>query len=54
MAQPKTRGIVIKRAHKVVTLDKKGEPKEEMRTDFFICRINASIPFDHKNFQSYE
>ena len=50
----KTRGITIKRAHKVVTLDKKGEPKEEIRTDFFNCRINASIPFDHKNFQSYE
>lgn len=52
MAQPKTRGIVIKRAHKVVTLDKKGEPKEEIRSDYFICRINASIPFDHKDFQS--
>lgn len=52
MAHPKTRGIVIKRAHKVVTLDKKGEPKEEIRSDYFICRINASIPFDHKNFQS--
>lgn len=52
MAQPKTRGIVIKRNHKVTVLDKKGEPKEEIRSDFFICRINAAIPFDHKDFQS--
>lgn len=52
MAHPKTRGIVIKRSHKVTVLDKKGEPKEEIRSDYFICRINASIPFDHKDFQS--
>lgn len=50
----KTRGINIKRNHKVIVLDKKGEPKEEIHSDIFNCRINASIPFDHKNFQSYE
>lgn len=50
----KTRGMYRKFRHKVVTMNKKGEPKEEIRTDFFNCRINASIPFDHKNFQSYE
>ena len=54
MAHPKTRGITIKRRHKVTVLNKKGEPEEQIRSDYFICRINASIPFDHKNFQSYE
>ena len=48
----KTRGIVIKRRHKVTTMNKKGEPVEEMRSDYFICRINAEIPPSHKNFQS--
>lgn len=48
------RGITIKRDHKVITLDKKGEPKEEIHTDYFICRVNNAIPLDHKNFQSCE
>lgn len=52
MAHPKMRGITIKRRHKVTVMNKKGEPVEEIRSDYFNCRINASIPFDHKDFQS--
>lgn len=48
----KTRGMYRKFRHKVVTMNKKGEPVEEMRTDIFLVRFNNSIPPTHKAFQS--
>ena len=48
----KTRGIYRKFKHQVTTIDKKGNPIEEIRTDTFLVRINNSIPPTHKNFQS--
>lgn len=46
------RGMYRKFKHKVVTMNKKGEPVEEMCTDIFLVRFNNSIPPTHKAFQS--
>ena len=48
------RGITVRLNHKVVVMNKKGEPVEEIHNDFFNVRINNAIPLDHKNFQSCE
>ena len=49
----KTRGLLIKRKHLIVKTDKKGNPVEEKANGYFVARINAAIPFDHKLFQPY-
>lgn len=47
----KTRGISIKRTVKVTVTDEKGNEKEVMVKQWFPCRVNAAVPFDHKMFQ---
>lgn len=47
----KTRGISIKRTVKTVVVDDKGNEKEMMVKQWFPCRVNAAVPFDHKMLQ---
>lgn len=43
----KTRMITIKRTITVITTDKNGNPKEQKQQQWFPCKVNASVPFDH-------
>lgn len=44
----KTRGITIRRTIEVETPQKDGKTKIEKVKKFFPCKINASVPFDHR------
>ena len=49
MAKTKMRGIFIKRKIKTITEDSKtGKTTEKVEVKMFPCKINASVPFDHK------
>lgn len=44
----KTRSITIKRAYIKSIPDGKGGVKQERVINYFPCRINAGVPFDHR------
>ena len=44
----KTRGITIRRTIEVETPQKDGKTKIEKVKKYFPCRVNASVPFDHR------
>lgn len=48
MAKVEMRGIFIKRKVKTVTEDAKGKVTEKVEIKTFPCKVNASVPFDHK------
>lgn len=49
MAKIATRGIFIKRKVKTVTEDAKtGKVTEKTEVKTFPCKVNASVPFNHR------
>lgn len=49
MAHSKMRGFFIKRNVRIVTVDEKtGKTTETLKSQWFPCRVNSSVPFEHK------